>query len=212
MLWLIYEDYFKQNVRTTSFVRYLKWHIWGIFILFTIGTLIFLITFFKSNNGFFLLGVYICAGISGVYLGNELKKTILTNVGDTTDVFDNDMISIRNILLQRNINKIEQIDLLINQINEEIPDLKLSEKFLKSIYTISTALLIPILSLLIKWFLDFKDEGIFIVGAVVTLCLMFLGLYFLIKPSAEQILDSSYRKMWILKRKLEDVKLLDFLQ
>lgn len=212
MLWLIYEDYFKQNVRTTSFVRYIKWYVWFIFFIFTIGSLFFLITFFNSGNGFFLIGVYICAGISGIYFGNELKKAVLKNIGDATDVFDNDMISMRNILKQRNINKMEQIDLLISQINEEMPDFKLSEKFLKSIYTISTALLIPILSLLIKWFLDSKDEGIYIVGVVVTLCLMLLGLYFIIKPVAEQILDSSYRKMSILKRKLEDVKLLDFLQ
>jgi len=93
--------------------------------------------------------------------------------------------------------------------------LKLSEKLLKSFYTIITAILLPILSILIKWFLDFKGEGkegIFIVVAVVIVFLMALGLYFLIRPSIELILDSSYRKMKILKRKLEDVKLLDFLK
>jgi len=69
--------------------------------LLATSTLIFFIASIKSGNGFFLLGEYICGIISGGYLGNELNKTVLTNIGDKTDIFDNEMISIRNALKKK---------------------------------------------------------------------------------------------------------------
>ncbi len=212
MLWLIYEDYFKQNVRNTYFMKYLKWYVWVISVSLLIFTLYFSIKFYFSLNGWMLLVSCIFAFITGGYFGNEWRKSRLENIGDAKDIFDHDMISIRNILKQRNINKIEQIELLINQINEELSESKFSEKVLKPIYTISTVLIIPIITLFLKGLLNYNDEGINIVILVILLCLMVVGIFFMIKPILEQILDSPYRKMLNLKRTLEDVKLLDFLK
>ncbi|WP_423475006.1 hypothetical protein [Lysinibacillus agricola] len=179
-------------------------------ILITVSFLL-LIGFFLSENGWSLIGTYIFAVSSVGYFANELKKSRLGNIGNNKDVFDHDIISLRSILQKHNIHKIEQIDMLINQINEEMPRLKLSEKFLKSFYTISTVLLMPMLTLMIKWLLDYEDGGIYTVMLVVSLCLMVFGLFYIIKPLMEHMLDFNFRRMINLKRMLEDIKLIDFL-
>ena len=212
MLWLIYEDYIKQDVRTTYFVKYLKWHVWVISISLLIITLYCLFKFYLSLNGWILFASCMFAAITGSYFGNELKKSVLGNVGDGKDIFDHNIISIRNILKRHNISHIEQIDLLINQINEELPELKMSEKVLKAFYTISTALLLPIITLMIKWLLNYNNEGVEIVIILVLISLAILGIFYIIKPLLEEILDSPYRKMSKLKRILEDIKLVDFLK
>ncbi len=137
-------------------MKYLKWHVWFIFTILILATLVLLIVFFLTENGWILIVTYIFAVGSGGYFGNELNKSRLGYIGNNKDIFAHDIISLRGILQQHNINKIEQIDMLINQINEEIPRLKLSEKFLKTFYAISTGLLIPMLTLMIKWLLDIR--------------------------------------------------------
>lgn len=102
MLWLIYEDYIKQDVRTTYFVKYLKWHVWVISISLLIITLYCLFKFYLSLNGWILFASCIFAAITGSYFGNELKKSVLGNVGDGKDIFDHNIISIRNILKRHN--------------------------------------------------------------------------------------------------------------
>lgn len=212
MLWLIYEDYFKQNVSITFFLKYLKWYVWVISVLLLALTVYFSIKLFFLKTGWIILFNCVFAAATGLYFGNEVEKSKLKNIGNKEDVFDHDMISIRTILKQRNINKVEQIDLLINQINDEVSELKFSEKVLKPIYRISTVLIIPIITLLTRELLNYNDMGIYSVLLVILLCLMVVVLFYMIKPLLEQILDSPYRKMIKLKRTLEDIKLLDFLK
>ncbi|MCS5503518.1 hypothetical protein NY607_20620 [Lysinibacillus sp. A4] len=212
MLWLIYEEYFNQNVRNTFFLKYLKWYVWVISVSLLALTVYFSIKFFFLPNGWFLLVSCVFAAGTGLYFGNEVEKSKLKNIGNKEDVFDHDMISIRTILNKRDINKIEQIELLINQINEEVSELKFSEKVLKPISKISTVLIIPIITILTKELLNYNDMGIYSVILVILLCLMVVGIFYMIKPLLEQILDTPYRKMRELKRVLEDVKMLDFLK
>ncbi|MGE6515266.1 hypothetical protein [Lysinibacillus sphaericus] len=212
MLWLVYEDYFKQNVNMNFFIKYLKWYVWVIFLLLLAVTWFFFYKFFNTQNGWYLVIECVFAILSGGYFGYEMRKSVLSNIGDNTDVFEHNIISVRNVLKQRKIDNMEQIDLLINQINEEIPELKLSDKFRKSVYTIGTALLIPFISLISKWLLDTYDEGIYMVVMVLALVIMLIALFYIIKPLLEWVIDSPYKKLKILKRMLEDVKMLDFLK
>lgn len=212
MLWLVYEDYFEQNGNMKFFVRYLKWYVWVIFLILLAVTLFFFYKFLHTQNGWYLVIECVFAVLSGGYFGNEMRKSVLSNVGDNTDVFEHSIISMRNALKQRKIDNIEQIDLLINQINEEISELKLSDKFRKSVYTISTVLLVPSISLISKWLLDTYDEGIYMVVMVLAIVMMLIGLFYIVKPLLEFVIDSPYKKMKILKRTLEDVKMLDYLK
>lgn len=212
MLWLIYEDYFKQNVNIKFFIRYLKWYVWIIFLILLAGTLFFFYKFLNTQNGWYLATQCVLAALSGSYFGYQLKKSVLSNIGDNTDVFEHNIISMKNVLKQRKIDNIEQIDLLINQINEELPELKLSDKFRKTVYTIGTALLVPSISLVSKWLLDSYDEGIYMVVMVLALVIMIIALFYIIKPLLEWVIDSPYKNLKILKRMLEDVKMMDFLK
>ncbi len=211
MLWLVYEDYFKQN-DMKFFIRYLKWYVWVIFLLLLVGTSFFFYKFISTQNGLYFVIECGFAVLSGGYFGYEMRKSVLSNIGDNTDVFEHKIISMRNVLKQRKIDNMEQIDLLINQINEELPELKLSDKFRKSVYAIGTVLLVPSISLISKWLLDSYDEGIYMVVMVLAIVMMLIGLFYIIKPLLESVIDSPYKKMKILKRMLEDVKMLDFLK
>ncbi|WP_281486634.1 hypothetical protein [Lysinibacillus sphaericus] len=212
MLWLVYEDYFEQNGNMNFFVRYLKWYVWVIFLLLLAVTLFFFYKLFHTQNGWYFVIECVFAVLSGGYFGYEVRKSVISNIGDKTDVFEHSIISMRNALEQRKIDNIEQIDLLINQINEEISELKLSDKFRKSVYTISTVLLVPSISLISKWLLDSYDEGIYMVVMVLAVVMMLIGLFYIIKPLLEAVIDSPYKKLKILKRTLEDVKMLDYLK
>jgi len=55
MLWLVYEDYFKQNVNMNFFIKYLKWYVWVIFLLLLALTCFFFYKFFNTQNGWYLV-------------------------------------------------------------------------------------------------------------------------------------------------------------
>jgi hypothetical protein len=80
------------------------------------------------------------------------------------------------------------------------------------LYTFATLILLPILSLFIKWLLDKGQDGLIIIAQVLLVVIMVFGFIYMLKPLISQILDLSFRRMNQLKRMLEDLKLKDFLK
>ncbi|RRJ66079.1 hypothetical protein EHV15_26570 [Paenibacillus oralis] len=212
MLWLIYRDYLKQNVRVTSYAKFLNWYVWVIFsfmMLITGG--LFICYLFYENS--WLVILLLVSGFSGEsYFGYELRKSAVKHIGTTEENYEHDINVLRIILNQRNVNSISQIEQLLNQIDDELPNLKVSENILKPFYTITTVILVPILSLFIKWLLDKDHNGFLIIIQIVALCSMIFSLFYMLKPIIEQIVDISFRRMSQLKRMLEDIKIIDFLK
>lgn len=212
MLWLIYNDYLKENVRFTSYIRFFNWYVWVIssfMMLLTIG--LFISYIYVDKTLIFILTV-ISGGLGGFYFGFELKRVVVKNVGTSKDIHDHDIITLRKVLKDNNINNVAQIDLLLSQIDEELPNLKVSESIVKPLYTFFTLILLPIVSLFVKWLLDKGQEGIIIFLQVFSLIVMIFGLMYMLKPLITQILDLTFRRMKQLKGMLEDLKLLDFLK
>ncbi|OUQ85225.1 hypothetical protein B5G50_27950 [Brevibacillus brevis] len=210
MIWIIYSDYLNGNVRVNSYVRYLKWHVWAIFLLVLLITIGLFIAFIYYDLYWVLWITCLTGGVGGLFFGNEIRKVVSQHVGTHEDIYEHNIITLRQILIRRNLYNINKIDLLILQVDEELPDLKASERQLKSMYTFSTILLIPILTLLIKWILDKYTEGWLIVSQLITLIIMIFGIYFMVKPLVEQVIDSPFWRMKKLKKMLQDVKLIDF--
>lgn len=148
----------------------------------------------------------------GLYFGNELRKTVIKHVGTSEDIYDHNIITLKQILNKRKINKLSQIDILLEQMKDELPRLKVSESILKPFYTISTVLLIPTVAMLTKWLLDKYTNGLIVVIQITALIVMIFCLFYMLKPLIEQILDVTYWRMKKLQQMLQDIKLIDFVQ
>ena len=212
MLWLLYADYYKSSIKTNSYIRYLNWYVWVIFsfiMLLTIGLYVAFI-FYQVQWLQIIMGI--SGAVGGLYFGNELRKTVNKHVGTFEDVYDKNIITLRNILENRKVYSSAQIDHLINQINDELPELKVSENILKPYYTISTVLLIPTLTILTKWLLDKQTNGVITVIMITALLVMVFSLFYMLKPLLEQVLDATFWRMKKLQIMLQDIKLIDFLK
>ncbi|ETT52163.1 MULTISPECIES: hypothetical protein [Paenibacillus] len=211
MHWIIFDDYLRDSIRSSTYVRFLRWYVWVVFsfiLMLVIGS-IFISIFYSYEWVQWL--AYLFGSGGGFYFGYELRKVVRSHVGTYEDVYDHNIITLRQILTTRNVHSSDKIDLLVSQIDEVLPQLKSSEKILKSIYTISTILLIPIMTILIKWLLDtYSSDGVFIVLQLVAIAVMVFSLNFMIQPLVEQVMDLSYRRMKNLKQMMLDVKLIDF--
>lgn len=209
MLWLIHENYFKENVKIRFLLKYLKKHVWLVLCSLLIGTIFSVILLFLSNNDYWLFAVYTFILSAIYYFGKEIQKVKLSIVGNNTDAYEHDIISMRKILKRYNIMRMDQLDILIDQASEEAVNLKGSDRFFK-LLSVGTGILVPILMLIIKWVLENDALGIYVVLQILTLTIMILGLTIIFKVVFEQLLDMEYKKMMDLKRKLEDIKIIGF--
>ncbi|MED3804404.1 hypothetical protein P4562_21110 [Lysinibacillus xylanilyticus] len=206
MIWLIYEDFFKQNKKTTTIIKSIKWYKWLIcFIPFIVSLTLFFI-FISKNQWIFFVAYLSLACSSGAYLGYEIKKIKLQKFGTNREIYDKKIESLNNILLNFNITKKEQINILINQINDTITKIKVSEQIFKPFYTICTVVLIPFITLFINALIK-NNEQIVTAISIFALILAFIGIGLMIKNPIEQILDSQYRNMEELKGLLEDINI-----
>src|SRR5690606_38508391 len=137
MLWLIYNDYLKKNVRNTSYVKFFKWYVWVIFafMMFLI-TGLFLSSIY-SDKAIIFIPIVISGGLGGFYFGLELRRRLVKYAGTSKDIHNRDIITLRKVLRDNGINNVAQIDLLMDQIEDELPNLKVSESFIKPLYTFS---------------------------------------------------------------------------
>lgn len=212
MLWLIFGDYDKKSVKTSEYIRFLNWYVWVIFAFIMMLTVGFYITSIYFDVYWIQILMFITAISGGLYFGNELRKTVNKHVGSYEDIYDNNIITLRQILKQRKISHVSQIDLILEQLKDELPALKVSDSILKPFYTLSTVLLIPTIAMLTKWLLDKSTNGLIVVIQITALIVMIFCLFYMLKPLIEQILDITYRKMKKLQQMLQDIKLLDFLK
>lgn len=212
MIWLIYNDYLKKNVRKTSYAKFLNWYVWIIVAFMMFLTVGLLLSYIYADNPLVFILIIIIEGLGGFYFGFELRRKVVKHVGTTKDIHDHDINVLRKVLKDNDIKNIAQIDLLINQIEDELANLKVSESFFKPLYTFATLILLPILSLFIKWLLDKGQDGLIIIAQVLLVIITVLGFTYMLKPLISQILDISFRRMKQLKRMLEDLKLKDFLK
>jgi hypothetical protein len=211
MLWLLYKDYFKETIKINSYLPKLKWYVWLIFSLLMISTIGLFVTFIILDMMWFQVVASTIGASGGFYLGNELRRTVRKEVGTYEDIYDNNLITLRQIMQKRKIHNNNQIDFLLQQIDDELQDLKVSDGVFKQFYTIGTVILVPILTMLVKWILDKYTGGYYIVILITSILIMIISIFHMIKPLFEEILDAAYRKMKKLRSMIQDIKLNDFL-
>ncbi|MGE7953172.1 hypothetical protein [Lysinibacillus xylanilyticus] len=207
MIWLIYEDYFKNKEKITPLLKELKWYKW---IIFLVPLLLALTSFYFSisdTNWLLFIGYMFLALFSGGYIGYEIKKIKETKYGTERDIYSRKIELLKNMLFNFEITKIEQIDILIDQIAETISSLKVSERIFNTINKICIIVILPISMLFLKEFTT-KVEYYGLAMSIFALILAVIGLWLMIKNVLEQILDSQYKNMKELKLSLEDVKII----
>lgn len=177
MLWIIYKEYFNKCTKTSSYIRNLNWYEWVIF-LFMMTLTIALYFAYIYFDLFLLLVATSIMGLSGaIYFGNELKKKVKKEIGDFEDLYEKNIFTLRQLLKKRKVYSSSQVDFLLKQIDEELPELKISEGIFKTFYTIGTVIIIPIVTMIIKWILDKYSYGYFIAMQLILLLIMIISLF-----------------------------------
>jgi len=206
LIWLIYEDYFKNKEKVTSLLKELKWYNWVIFLVPLLIALTLFYFSIKETNWGFLIIYMLLALISGGYIGYEIKKVKEANYGTEREIYNRKIQRLKDILKGFDITEKDQIDILVNQISENLTSLKLSEQLSKSVYKLSTIVLLPISMLFLKEFTS-KEEYYGVAILIITLILTIVGLWLMIKNILELVLDSQYKNMQELKNSLEDISI-----
>lgn len=211
MLWMIYRDYFKQKINIKDFLSYMNWRSWFIFAILLFGYLFFWYRFIQTQNVWCQAYMYLVGIVLFIYFFTSLRKAVLKNIGGPDDILDHDVITLRNVLKKRGITSASQMDLLIAQINEELPELKRSEKMKRIFFYIVTVIIIPAATSLTNRLVYTNGNGIDIVIAGLTLVLVLTGLIFMVYPILKTAMDLKHDRMKSLKRELEDIKIVDHL-
>jgi hypothetical protein len=212
MLWVIYKDYFDKSIKTSNYIRYLNWYVWVIFAFTMLLTIGLYIAYIYYNLFWLQFTTYIFGAAGGFYFGNELRKKVKNDVGEFEDVYDNNLITLRQILKKRGIYSNKQIEFLLKQTDEELTDLKVSEGISKQFITIGTVILIPVITMIIKWILEKYNDGFFIIIQITSIIVMVISLFYMLKPLIEQILDVTYWRMKKLRQMIQDINLRDYLK
>lgn len=213
MVWLLYSDYLKESLKTATYIKYLKWYVWVIFLILLLIDVGLYITYLVYSINWLQIVMFVVSIIAGLYFGNEIRKIVTNRVGTYEDVYFNNLAILRNILERRKLYSSNQLNLLIEQIDEELPKLKTTESLIKPFYTLSTIIVIPIVTMLVKWILDSKEaEGAYLVILIFLIIIMIFSLFYMIKPLLEELLDLEYKRMSKLKQMIKDIKIIYFCQ
>jgi len=210
MIWLVYEDFRNTRVKIGSSLKYLSplsWMLLAFLIIVTFGLLA--LSIYLDINIWLIIITLFLSSTTGLYFGNKLRKLIRSKYGSHEDIYNTNINHLKNILNKRNLYTKTKIESLIEQYNEELPSLKISDKALKPINGIAITFLLPISTLLIKWMLDNKS-GPYLIIVIIMMIVMLLSLYYMLKPLIENLFDREMKHMMELKRLLQDILIIDF--
>lgn len=117
---------------------------------------------------------------------------------------------LHSLLKSEGISKPNQI-VFLGKCAKEISDsLKVTKYLFEPLYTFFTSILLQLLLLIIQWVLSKTDFSMSIINLflIVLLHLIYLlGIYYVIKPSFESLIDKNYYKMKEFQRALDNVYL-----
>lgn len=204
MIWQIYKEYFKEEIRIISLVKNLNWR-QKITVILMLGTIISALVYYVKENNWIFFMVYIIASISsGWYIAFILRKIKESKYGTEKEIYLNKIKRLNKILIEFEISEKEQIDILINQISEKIPSLKISENFFGGMYKVATLILIPLSMLFVKEFAS-KEEYFGLAVLIAAILILLIVFFFMTKNIVEPILDSQHKNMQEIKSLLEDI-------
>lgn len=204
MIWQIYKEYFKEEIRIISLVKNLNWR-QKITVILMLGTIISALVYYVKENNWIFFIVYIIASISsGWYIAFILRKIKESKYGTEKEIYLNKIKRLNKILIEFEISEKEQIDILINQISEKIPSLKISENFFGGMYKVATLILIPLSMLFVKEFAS-KEEYFGLAVLIAAILILLIVFFFMTKNIVEPILDSQHKNMQEIKSLLEDI-------
>ncbi|WP_042476382.1 hypothetical protein [Bacillus ndiopicus] len=212
MLKVVSEAFFKHYIDREFFIKGMKWYVW-LCSLSLIAMMMFFILYAYPNTQKFrcIVGGIVCGAASIVYFKHEKNKNTHNQLGDEKETFQNNIQLMRSVLIENNIIRFEQLNMLINLAEAELSGLRLSEKLRKWLYGIISAILIPSTTF-ISTLIGNYEQTINYILQVFSLVLMLVVIYQPIKYLLYWSLDTESQQMLILKRYLEDVKMLDYVR
>lgn len=107
----------------------------------------------------------------------------------------------------------EKIEFLIDRCNDELPRLRISKTLFKPVITVFSGMILPIVIYGFTIYShDLGNQAVaYILIFAVIMIMYILGLYYMLKPTIEKILDSKYYTIVNIKNMLQDIILMDFL-
>ncbi|MCT6925576.1 hypothetical protein [Metasolibacillus sp.] len=212
MLNVIGEAFFKQYIDREYHIKGIKWYVW-VCSLSLIALMMFFILYAYPNTQKFrcIVGGVVCGVASVIYFKHEKNKNTYAQLGDEKATFQKNIQLIKKILIENHILRLEQLNILISLADTELSGLRLSEKLRKWLYGIISAILIPSTTF-VSTLIGNYEQTINYILQVFSLVLMLLVIYQPIKYLLYWSLDTEFNQMLVLKRYLEDVKMMDYVR
>lgn len=212
MLKVIGEAFFKQYIDREFHIKGIKWYVWAC-SLSLIALMMFFILYAYPNTQKFrcIVGGVVCGVASVIYFKHEKNKNTYAQLGDEKATFQKNIQLIKKILIENHILRLEQLNILISLADTELSGLRLSEKLRKWLYGIISAILIPSTTF-VSTLIGNYEQTINYILQVFSLVLMLLVIYQPIKYLLYWSLDTEFHQMLVLKRYLEDVKMMDYVR
>lgn len=187
-------------------------------ILFSIGLIIFILllsaTIFWFNKfTIFLSIIFILLACISYYLIIKFLLNVKYRIYDSHEKFyiSTKVMTVKNILKNKNLYKKKKIEILINQIDEQIEDYNILKYLTNPIKIFLNSWLIPFLLIYLGWvFKIYGNEDIkSIIGKIFLTSLILLLFYFATKPILDDLINKDIKKMKQLKIILQDILILD---
>ncbi|WP_342558657.1 hypothetical protein [Metasolibacillus sp. FSL K6-0083] len=212
MLKVVSEAFFKHYIDRELHIKGIRWYVWIGSLSLIMLMMFFILYAYPSTQKFrYIIGSIVCGIASVIYFKHEKNKNSHTQLGNEKETFQGNIQLMRKVLIENNIIKLEQLNMLINLAEAELTGLRLSEKLRKWLYGIISTILIPSTAF-VSTLIGNYEQTINYVLQVFSLVLMLLVIYQPIKYLLYWSLDTEFHQMLILKRHLEDVKMLDYVR
>lgn len=214
MLWYVLGEYEKIIKEKKKLYKKLDKKDIIIFIVLSIAAIVTNIWSTKKMYWSVVISTYIFSIPLGMWMGNKYNKLFIKEYKSHLDNYRNNLTRLEQILINMGLWKKEKIDYLIKQTEEEIKELKLSDKIFKPIAVVINIILIPIIVNLYKWLLDKggSDYNIYLFFITIShIVFIILGFYYMLKNPITKLIDCYYFKMKELRKLLQDILLRRFI-
>jgi len=213
MIWYLLVEFKKEEKEKSIVLNRFKLAFWIKYIVILIPISLFDLYAIYINNAMLTFVGLVIFGITTYAIISNDNKSLEKKFGSGFERYKKRIEVIRAVLIKMDLYSEAKVKYLIDLNNERKKGWKFSTNIFRPFATISTALLIPTITLLLKWIFDhtnITNDAIKYVGAVVTIILLLLSLVYAFKPILEGFLDKEYLEFESLQNMLQDIYLIDF--
>lgn len=202
-----YEVAYKEKLKEHKMKRNPTWYVIlaiGLVIIYSSLAAFSIIK--KINWGF---PVFSISFLIIVMLLRFFKDKKLENITDTKDKAE----ILYNTLIIEKITKGKQIEVFMEMVKNKLTSSRISKDLFKPFSVFFSSVILTLLTLIIGWILNKTEPSLdvlSILAMIVAVLLQLFGLFLIVKPAVEEVLDREYFKLQEFQVILENTYLIYF--